>query len=76
MSSINLRIPENLAHRLEHLASVTHRSKTYYVKKALEDCIDDFEDFYLAIDTLERVKSGQSKIWTQEDLEAGHDLED
>jgi RHH-type transcriptional regulator, rel operon repressor / antitoxin RelB len=76
MASINLRISEGLAHRLEHLANATHRSKSYYVKKALEDCIEDFEDFYLAIDSLEKVKSGKSKTWSQEDLEARRDLED
>ena len=38
-----VRLPELLDHRLSDLANETNRSKSYYVKKALEDFLDLFQ---------------------------------
>lgn len=75
MTILNLRIPDNLAGRLSHLAEVTGRTKSYYVRQALEERLAELEDFYLAVQALENAKSGKSKIWSQEDIEKGRDLE-
>ena len=42
------RIPADLSERLETLATKTNRSKSFYLREALEEHIDDLEDFYLA----------------------------
>lgn len=43
-----VRLPRVLEQRLEQLADTTGRSKSYYVREALSEYIDDLEDRYLA----------------------------
>lgn len=76
MTTLNIRIPETLAGRLSALAEETGRTKSYYVRKALEDQLDEMEDLYMAMQSLEDVKSGKSKVWSQEDVENDRDMED
>ena len=49
MVSQTVRLPEELAKRLEQLASTTKRSKTSYIVEALERHIDECEDLELAL---------------------------
>jgi RHH-type rel operon transcriptional repressor/antitoxin RelB len=49
MSSQTVRLPEELAKRLEQLASTTKRSKTSYIVEALERHLDECEDLELAL---------------------------
>ena len=76
MANLNIRIPDDLSERLGILADQTGRTKSYYVREALEDKLDALEDYYLAMKSLEQVSSGKSRIWTQEELESEHDLDD
>lgn len=62
---ISVRLPENLKTRLEHLAQVTGRPKSFYVKKAILNFLEAEEDYLLAISRLEK---GNPKI-SLEDLE-------
>ncbi len=50
---IAVRLPEELEARLERVASETHRSKSYYIRKALEQFLEDQEDYLLAAARLE-----------------------
>lgn len=43
-----LRLDEKLSSRLDALARKTGRTKTWYVRKAIETYIDDMEDAALA----------------------------
>ncbi len=43
-----LRLKPELENRLAVLASKTGRTKTFYATKAIEQQIDDMEDYYLA----------------------------
>jgi len=76
MSTLNIRIPDGLAGRLDVLSHETGRTKSYYVRQALEEKLEELEDHYLALQSLENIAAGKSKIWMQEELEQGHDLED
>ena len=49
MASQTVRLPEELAKRLEQLASSTKRSKTSYIVEALERHLDECEDLELAL---------------------------
>jgi predicted DNA-binding protein len=49
MVSQTVRLPEELAKRLEQLASSTKRSKTSYIVEALERHLDECEDLELAL---------------------------
>jgi RHH-type transcriptional regulator, rel operon repressor / antitoxin RelB len=44
----DLAIPDELDARLERLASKTGRTKSFYIKEAIEEHLADLEDFYLA----------------------------
>ena len=47
MTAISLRLPDQISERLEKLAHLTGRSKTYYMIEAINEHIDDLEDIYL-----------------------------
>jgi RHH-type rel operon transcriptional repressor/antitoxin RelB len=49
MASQTVRLPKELASRLEQLASTTKRSKTSYIVEALERHLDECEDLELAL---------------------------
>jgi RHH-type transcriptional regulator, rel operon repressor / antitoxin RelB len=53
-----IRLPEKIEKRLEKLAQRTGRTKTFYVREALLEHLDDLEDLYLAERAWERVESG------------------
>lgn len=50
---IAVRLPKELEIKLERVADATHRSKSYYIRKALEQYLEDREDYLLAIARLE-----------------------
>lgn len=50
---IAVRLPKELEEQLEKVAHETHRSKSYYIRKALEQYLEDREDYLLAVARLE-----------------------
>jgi len=52
------RLDENLSDRLTALSKATNRSKSFYAVEALEQHIDDLEDYYLALDVKKRIDDG------------------
>lgn len=48
-----IRLPKELETQLEKVVNETHRSKSYYIRKALEQFLEDREDYLLAIARLE-----------------------
>ena len=65
---LSVRLPEELEQRLEALAKATGRSKTYYVREALIQKLEDMEDLYLAEAVLERIASGEEKVISAEEF--------
>jgi len=57
--AISVRLSPEIEKRLENLSKVTGRSKSFYIKELIEDNIDDLEDIYLAMSTLEKVRSAK-----------------
>ncbi len=51
---VSIRLPDELDKRLEALAVRTGRSKTFYVKEAVQEHLEDLEDYYLAVQRLEQ----------------------
>ncbi len=49
-----LRLPKNIEQRLERLAKRTGRTKSYYAKLAIQEYLDDQEDYLIAVERLER----------------------
>ena len=50
--SIAVRLNKKLHQRLTDLATQTGRSKSFYVKRASAQYLEDMEDAYLAIDRI------------------------
>jgi len=59
--AISIRLDPQTEHRLEQLAILTNRSKSFYLRELIEAGLDDLENFYLADSTMERVRKGQEK---------------
>lgn len=57
----SIRLPHEIEKRLEKLSIKTGRSKSFYVKEAIIDHLDDIEDIYLAEKRLERILSGRTQ---------------
>ncbi|MBF0525969.1 MAG: ribbon-helix-helix protein, CopG family [Deltaproteobacteria bacterium] len=58
-----VRLPEELTTRLATLVQATKRTKSYFIREALERCIEDLEDAYLAETAYETfLKSGEQSI--------------
>ncbi|AIK96579.1 type II toxin-antitoxin system RelB family antitoxin [Candidatus Odyssella acanthamoebae] len=51
---LGVRLSKELDDRLKALAEKTNRSKSYYVKKAIEQFLDDQEDYLAALAVYEK----------------------
>jgi RHH-type rel operon transcriptional repressor/antitoxin RelB len=66
-----VRIPDEMETRLDKLAALTGRPKSFYVREALQAHLEEIEDTYTALYRLEH----PVKRWALDDLEKGLDLE-
>jgi RHH-type rel operon transcriptional repressor/antitoxin RelB len=67
---LSVRLAKDLEERLNRIAEKTGRTKTYYVREAVERHIETLEDTYLALSRLEK----PAKRWSLEDLEKDADV--
>ena len=49
----SLRLSQELENRLDHLAEITGRTKTFHIRQLIEEHIDELEDRYVAEARLE-----------------------
>jgi len=68
---ITVRLGESVEKRLDELAKLTGRTKTYYIRQALEEKLDEMEDLYMAEQRIEEPE----KRWSLDEIERGDDLE-
>lgn len=54
MHTVTTKLPEELNIRLENLAHKADRKKSYLVRKAIEEFLNDEEDYYDALAILTR----------------------
>lgn len=71
-----IRLPESIEKRLEKLAKRTGRTKTFYVREAILQHLEELEDLYFAERSLDRIRSGESSTVPLEDVLKRHALED
>ena len=57
---VSLRLPDDVARRLQRLADRTGRSRSFYLIEAIEERLDDLEDLYLAEQRLIDLRAGKS----------------
>ena len=70
-----IRLPPSVEKRLEKLARRTGRTKTFYVREALLEHLEDIEDMYLAEGVLERIRAGEERTIPLKDAMKRHGLE-
>jgi RHH-type rel operon transcriptional repressor/antitoxin RelB len=69
-----IRLPDEIEKRLEELARKTGRTKSYYVRQAILEYLEDMEDYYLAE---ERLKSfNEANTIPLEEIMKRYGLED
>lgn len=72
----SIRLDPVIEQRLDHLAAQTGRTKAYYLRELVAKGLDDLEDYYLAAATMERVRKGEERIVTLEEVERDLGLAD
>jgi RHH-type rel operon transcriptional repressor/antitoxin RelB len=70
-----IRLPPSIEKRLDRLARRTGRTKTFYVREALLEHLEDIEDLYLAEGALERIRNGKEQTIPLKDVMKRHGLE-
>jgi len=63
--AVSVRLPEDVAKRLDELAKSLDRPKTYIVTKALREYLEEYEDYLMA---LHRLGDKNDKIVTGKEL--------
>ena len=64
-----IRLDPATEQRLDKLAAQTGRTKASFLRELVAKGLDDLEDYYLAASTMERVRKGEERIVTLEDVE-------
>jgi RHH-type rel operon transcriptional repressor/antitoxin RelB len=57
----SIRLPKTVETRLEKLSVITGRKKSFYVKEAICEHLDELEDIYIAEKRLEDIRAGRTK---------------
>ena len=68
---LSLRLDPETEKRLADLAARTGRTKTFYVREAIESHLAEMEDRYVAIERLE----SPARRWSLDELEREVDLD-
>ena len=63
--AVSVRLPQDVAKRLNELARSLDRPKTYIVTKALREYLADYEDYLLA---LHRLNDKNDRVVSEKDL--------
>ncbi|MCL2872069.1 MAG: DUF6290 family protein [Betaproteobacteria bacterium] len=72
----SIRLAPCVEKRLDFLAEKTGRTKSFYLREVIEQGLEDIEDYYLAADVLERVRSGREKTYSSSDVRKDLGLDD
>ncbi len=59
LKPVTYRLPPELDRRLGEIARHTGRSKSYYIRRALGEWLEDREDYLSALAVLERLERGE-----------------
>ncbi len=70
-----IRLPQSIEKRLEKLARRTGRTKTYYVRKAILQHLEDLEDMEAAERALKRIGNRREHTIPLEDIMRDHGME-
>ncbi|QQG48748.1 MAG: ribbon-helix-helix protein, CopG family [archaeon] len=63
--AVSVRLPEDIAKRLDELARSLDRPKTYIVTRALKEYLEEYEDYLIA---LHRLRDKDDRIVSAKEL--------
>jgi RHH-type transcriptional regulator, rel operon repressor / antitoxin RelB len=66
----SVRLSAETETRLNQLAISTGRSKAYYIREMIESSIEDMEDYYRAVEISAKIRRGEEKVYSLEEVEA------
>ena len=75
MKRVALRLPDDVARRLQRLADRTGRSKAFHMIEAIREHLDDLEDRHLAEQRLIDIQAGRSHAVPLEEVVTRYGLE-
>ncbi len=67
----NVRLDEDIDRRLDELARRTGRSKAFYIAEAIEEFLEQHEDYYLAKDALDEFRQSDDAAIDVNDIRLG-----
>ena len=70
---LTLRLGRDLENRLSRLAERTGRTKTFYVRQALRQYLEDYEDAYLAHEALRSMRGEEGLTTPVDEVVAKYD---
>jgi RHH-type transcriptional regulator, rel operon repressor / antitoxin RelB len=71
----SIRLPLEIETRLEFLAIKTGRTKSFYVKEAIIEHLDEIEDIYLSEQRLEDIRAGKTQTIPLQDVMKRYDMD-
>ena len=74
--AVSVNLDPNLEKRLNDLALKTNQTKDSIIEQALYENLDDLADYYLALEISERIKRGEERTYTLEEIEKELNLND
>ncbi|WP_341960356.1 CopG family transcriptional regulator [Pseudomonas sp. RC10] len=72
----SIRLAPETEQRLDFLAASTGRTKAYYLREIIEHGLAEVEDYYLAAEVLERVRTGKEATYPSKDVRKELGLDD
>ena len=69
----SIRLSPDIEARLDALASRTGRTKAYYLRELVERGLEDMEDYYRAMDVMDRIRRGEEDVLSSEEAWRGLD---
>jgi RHH-type rel operon transcriptional repressor/antitoxin RelB len=60
----SIRLAPEISERLDRLAVRTGRTKAFYLREIIEGGLSEMEDYYLAAETLGRVRKGKERTYS------------
>ena len=76
MVATSVRMSDETAEKLDKLSRLTGRSKSYYLREAIESSIDQLLYEYTLLNEVEQIRAGKAKTYSLEEVKAELDLED
>ena len=67
MTTLGIRLPDEILKEIEYICSLSKRSKSSVVKEALLNYIEETQDYYSALNRLEQHKKDGEKTYTLEE---------